>query len=204
MKKFLKVLLFIVIILFISLGVYCCYDYFLGNDDDLQDEVKIIKKIDKYDYTLKENETELYKEEFKNLVKVLSEKEISYEDYAKSISKLFIIDFYTLNNKKSKNDVGGTEFIKPDIVDNFIENARSTMYKYIKSSDSNTSDFTEVSKIANIELIETTFTYKSDKSTVPAYKVNIIWEYKDDIGYETEANIILVREDDKLFIVEMD
>ena len=204
MKKILKVLLFIVILFSLSLGAYYVYDYFLGSETDEQPVVKVIKKIDKYDYSLKENASSLYKDEFDNLSKILGANEIDYEKYAESIAKLFIIDFYTLNNKLSKNDVGGIEFVHPDIRDNFIEHARSTIYRYIKFDKKNKSDFPEVSKISDIQLIETEFTFKNDKSVVLAYKINIMWEYKEDMDYEKAANTILVKKDDKLYIVEMD
>ena len=205
MKKISKILLFIFIVLSISVAAYFAYDYFLGTNDNSEPKVKVLKKINNYDYTLKENATKIYKDEFNELSDILDKDEVSYEDYAKSIAKLFVIDFYTLDNKLSKNDVGGTEFVYPDIADNFIEHARSTVYRYIKVNDGDKNDeLPEVSEISNIELIETTFTFKEDKSTIPAYKVNIMWEYKEDMGYEKEANIIIVKKDNKLYIVEMD
>ena len=42
---------------------------------------------------------EIYKTYFKELSKVLNEKTIDYTEYAKLISKLFVIDLYTLDNK---------------------------------------------------------------------------------------------------------
>ena len=204
MKKIIKILLFLIMLFSISIGLYYVYKYIVAANSDDENEVKIIKKIDNYGYTLKENATTLYKEEFDELSKILSKKTVSYEDYAKSVSKLFVIDFYTLDNKLSKNDIGGIEFIHPDIVDNFVEHARSTIYKYVKLNDGNkANDYPEVSDIKEIEIIETTFTFKENKETVPAYKVNVIWDYKEDLGYESEAAIILVKVDNKLYIVEM-
>ena len=166
--------------------------------------------------------------EFEKLDKVLSAKNVNYEDYAKEISKLFIIDFYTLSNKLSKNDIGGTQFIKEDMRDNFIDQARSTFYKYVEvKSDKRTQKLPEVSLIDDVKVENTTFVIKDTKTTtttttkrrsykktatttvsgttVDAYKVTISWAYKEDLGYEKEAKMIIIKDDNnKLYIVEMD
>ena len=169
-----------------------------------QEEVKIIKRIKDYDYNLKENETELYKTEFNELDKILSKKNVDYEEYAKSIAKLFIIDFYTLDNKLSKNDIGGTEFIKEDMRDNFIEEARSTFYKYVEVIDGRTQELPEVSNITDVSVEKAEFKYSDNTIDENAYKVSISWDYVEDLGYEKEASMIIVKQDKKLYIVEMD
>ena len=112
MKKSKKILIALIILVLLLIIGMLVYMFFFKTDEN---EVKVIKTISKYGYTLDENETALYKEEFEKLDKVLSAKNVNYEDYAKEISKLFIIDFYTLSNKLSKNDIGGTQFIKEDM-----------------------------------------------------------------------------------------
>lgn len=198
-KKILIILIILVIILIIGVLIY---NFFFKND---QEEVKVIKSIPDYGYSLKENATDLYKNEFEKLDDILSEKDVNYEDYAKEIARLFIIDFYTLTNKQSKNDIGGTEFIKESMRDNFIEEARSTFYRYLEvESDNRNQDLPEVSEITNVEIEDTSFTYSDETVDENAYRVKITWDYKEDFGYETEASMIIVREDNKLYIVEMD
>lgn len=212
-----KILITLIVIVVLAIIGILLYSYFSGDDGQ---EVKTIKSIPEYGYELKENETQLYKDEFENLDDILSKKEVDYEAYAKQIAKLFIIDFYTLDNKLSKNDIGGTDFIKESMRDNFIEEARSTFYRYLEvKSDTRTQDLPEVSEITEVEIEDTTFVIKDTTTTtttsrrktttqsgttVDAYKVTISWEYKEDFGYETEANMIIVKEDNKLYIVEMD
>lgn len=215
MKKSKKILITLIIIVILSIIGILLYNYF---SKDEPKEVKTIKSIPEYGYDLKENETELYKDEFDNLDKILSKKEVDYEEYAKQIAKLFIIDFYTLDNKLSKNDIGGTDFIKEDMRDNFIEEARSTFYKYLEvDSNDRNQDLPIVSEIKDVKIENTTFVIKDSKTTtsksktttskgtqVDAYKVTISWDYEDDYGYEKEANMIIIKEDKKLYIVEMD
>ena len=199
LKKLLIILIILVIIAIIGILVY---NFFFKNKEK---EVKVIKSIPEYGYDLRENETKLYKNEFEKLDDILSEKDVNYEDYAKEIARLFIIDFYTLTNKQSKNDIGGTEFIKESMRDNFIEEARSTFYRYLEvESDNRNQDLPEVSEITNVEIEDTSFTYSDETVDENAYRVKITWDYKEDFGYETEASMIIVREDNKLYIVEMD
>lgn len=219
MKKIKKILIMLIILVtFLIIGVLV-YKFYFKTD---KNEVKVIKTIAKYGYTLDENETKLYKEEFEKLDKILSSEDINYEDYAKEVSKLFIIDFYTLSNKLSKNDIGGTQFIKEDMRDNFIDQARSTFYKYVEvKSDKRTQKLPEVSVINDIKIENTKFAIKdkttttkttkvnrykksSNETIVDAYKVTISWSYKEDLGYETEAKMILIKDNNKLCIVEMD
>lgn len=218
MKKIKKIILVILILIIIALAAFLLYKKFYNKED--KKEVKVIKTISNYGYNLDENETKIYKDEFNNLDEILSNNNVNYEEYAKSIAKLFIIDFYTLDNKLSKNDIGGTEFIEPTIKDNFIEQARSTFYKYLEvNSNSRNQDLPIVSEIKDIKIENTTFTIldkndittakdvaktKSLGTTVNAYKVSISWDYEKDLGYESEANIIIIKEDKKLYIVEMD
>lgn len=202
MKKSKKILITLIIIVILSIIGMLLYNYFTSDEPK---EVKTIKSISEYGYELKENETKLYKDEFDNLDKILSKKEVDYEEYAKAISKLFIIDFYTLDNKLSKNDIGGIEFIKESMRDNFIEEARSTFYKYLEvKSDSRNQNLPEVSQIDSVYVTKTEFKYSDKTIEENAYKVTISWDYKEDYGYEKEANMIIVKEDKKLYIVEMD
>lgn len=202
MKKSKKILIaLIIIVLLVVIGVLA-YKYLFKDDDN---EVKVIKKIPAYGYNLNENETELYKTTFDELDKILSEDNVDEKEYAKCISKLFIIDFYTLNNKLSKNDIGGTDFIMESMRDNFIEEARSTFYKYLKVKDNNRNQrLPVVSKINSVTAEKTTFKYVNKEVDENAYKVTISWDYEEDLGYETSAKMILVKENKKLYIVEMD
>ena len=201
MKKSRKIIISLIVIILIAIIGLIVYKTVFNNS---QEEVKIIKSIKDYDYNLKENETELYKTEFNELDKILSKKNVDYEEYAKSIAKLFIIDFYTLNNKLSKNDIGGTEFIKEDMRDNFIEEARSTFYKYVEVIDGRTQELPEVSNITDVSVEKAEFKYSDNTIDENAYKVSISWDYVEDLGYEKEASMIIVKQDKKLYIVEMD
>ena len=219
MKAIKKIIIFIIILGIIGVIGYLVYDKVLKNNES---EVKVIKTIKDYGYELNDNETELYNKEFDKLEEILSAKTVDYEAYAKAISKLFIIDFYTLDNKLSKNDIGGVEYLKDSMKDDFIEEARSTFYRYLELKEERTQKLPYVSKIESVDVEKTTFTILDtttttiktsyNKSTTTkslgteyeAYKVSISWDYKEDLDYETEANLMLIKDGKKLYIVEMD
>ena len=76
--------------------------------------ISIIKKTEttcKFDYTLEKRDTDLMKENFKELDNVLCDDQIDYKKYADFLSKLFIIDLYTIDNKKNMYDVGSLEYV---------------------------------------------------------------------------------------------
>lgn len=200
-SKLLKVL--IVLVLIFCVIILVLFGSKLLTDKE-PNEVKILKEIKSHGYKLDENETEIYKSEFDKLENILTQDEINYEDYAKQVAKLFIIDFYTLDNKLSKNDIGGVEFIKESMRDNFIEEARSTFYKYLEvKSDKRVQNLPVVSEITDVLVEDTEFKYADKTIDENAYKVTISWLYEEDLGYETETKMVLVNENNKLYIVEM-
>ena len=198
-KRFLIILL--ILILLGLVGMYL-YKNFTGKKP-VNTEVKVIDEIADYGYKLEENETKLYKDLFKELSEVLSKDEVDKEKYAELISKLYVADFYNLDNKVTKNDVGGLQFIHKDARDNFELKAKDTMYKNIESNvygDRN-QNLPEVKSIEVKNIEESTFTINKEK--VSSYIVTLNWTYISDLGYDDDKKIVIVGEDDKkLGIVE--
>lgn len=204
-KRFLILLLLLIIV---GAGVFCYFKFF--NKKSVVKKVKVVDKIDKYGYNLKESKNDAYKEEFKNLKTILNEDEVNYEDYAKSISKLFIIDFYSLDDKLAKTDVGGVEFVYKDEQADFLEKAENTYYKYVESNVyGNREQSLPIVSSVTVESIETT-EYEIESSKFDdneAFKVTVTWTYKESSGegYQNSATLILVHEDEiKLSIVELE
>lgn len=198
-KSYIIIIIFLIILLILGI-----VGFIYLNEDEEKSVIKVERTIPGYEYTLEENETEIYKDTFKNLESILDQEEIDKEEYAKCISELFIIDFYTLDNKLSKNDIGGVQFVYPSIKDNFVEKARSTFYKYLEVKEGRTQSLPIVSEITSVLAEKTLFKVKDTKENKEAYKVSISWEYEEDLDYEKEANLYLVEESNKLYIIEMD
>ena len=128
MKKKILLFIFIIILVYAIGGIIF---WFLNKKPEVV-RISNLDSISGYNYNLKSNDKELYKSEFKILKKNLESNEINKEEYAKSISKMFIIDLYTLNNKINKYEIGGEQFVYPDAVENFKLNVQNTIYKYLE------------------------------------------------------------------------
>ena len=131
----------------------------------------------------------------------LNSKEVNYEDYAKEIVKLFVSDFYTLDNKLTSSDIGGVEFIPSDMVENFKMHAGDTMYNHVKTNIYGDRvqklPIVKSVEVTNIENI--TYTYKDKEYS--AYKVSTRWEYQEDLGYKNNEIFTLIKDNNKLYIV---
>ena len=119
------VIIGVLLVLTIGLGVL---KLFMPNEKEKREEnvTNVISNIDEYGYSLDDRDTDYMKEVFKDLEKTLKEKDVNYEDYAKNLAKLFVIDFYTLNNKINKYDVGSLEYIYSESVNDFKNKAMAT------------------------------------------------------------------------------
>ena len=113
LKKKVKRLLILLIIVGLVLGGY--YIYSKINKKEEVKEIKVINKIDKYGYELKENKPSKYKKLFEELKEILNEENVNEENYVKKISEMFIYDFYSLSDKTAKTDVGGTDFVYKEV-----------------------------------------------------------------------------------------
>lgn len=195
-NKVQKVIGFMMLLLVISMVVYVVLILLPNKKTNMSPDDTI-----KFGYTSYKRDTKLYKDTFDSLGKVLDKEPIDYEEYAKYLSELFIIDFYTLDNKNDKNDIGGIQFIYDDLKDNFILNASNTVYKYIKNiTSSKNRQLPVVSKINVSDISENT--YKIENTEYSSYIVTLDWSYEKDYGYETSTKITLIKKDNKLFIVE--
>ena len=154
-KKPRKIL--IIILTIVALGAIALVGYNVFFKTQEVKEAKVLKTIKKYGYTLKDNKNKRYQDMFAELDKILSKDTPNEEEYAKKITEMFIYDFYTLENKVAKTDVGGTDFVYTASLTNFLQNAQDTYYKYVESDiyDQRKQKLPEVDKIT-IESIEQT------------------------------------------------
>lgn len=201
MKKKYKVILIIIIILIVLLAASLVAVKLLSKSDN-KDAVKVVDSIDEFGYTLDDRDTKLMKNTYNELKNVLISDEINYEEYAKKLAELFVIDLFTMDNKVNRYDVGSTEYVYPDNVDNFKTNVEDTIYKSMEnnSDGKRRQDLPEVSSITNSSVEGSTFLFGEDE--YDSYVVSITWDYVDDLGYDDNATITLIELDNKLYVVE--
>lgn len=201
MKKKYKILLIVIIILIIVIiAAIIAFKFLKGSEP--AEPVKVVDSIDNFDYTLDDRDTELMKNTYNELKTVLSSDEIDYEKYAEILSKLFVIDLFTMDNKVNRYDVGSTEYVYPDSVDNFKTNVEDTIYKSMEnnSDGKRRQDLPEVSSIDNTSVETSTFTIGEEEHE--SFVVNINWSYVSDLGYDDNAIITLIELNEKLYVVE--
>ena len=204
-KKKIKVRSLIIIILFILCLALISWYLFFRKEVVVS---RIIDKIDKYEYTLKNTDTKSYKESYNELKELLVDETILDEEkYVELLSKLFITDFYTLNNKVTNQDIGGVQFIHTSLKQDFINKASSSVYKYIKNNidGKRKQDLPEVISVEVVKIEKKAYKNKKDEyNDSNAYKVKVKINYKNDLGYAKEENLTFIHENNKLSIVEIE
>jgi hypothetical protein len=207
LKKKVKRMIAIVIVLLVlvAAGVGALI-IFKNPEKPKVSEVKIVNEVDKYDYKLKENKTSTYKKMFDELKKILKEEPVDEEAYAKKVAEMFVYDFYSLEDKAAKTDIGGVDFVYPGVLENFLQNAQDTYYKYVESNIYNErkQDLPVVSNVTIDNIEKKEFAY-GDQTDSSAYAVNVSWSYTEDkyAKYQNKATIILIHDGIKLSIVEL-
>ena len=203
LKKKVKVILVIAIILILTGVGFIAYE---SIKPKTVKTATVENEIKDYGYTLKSTRNDRYKKMFQELKDILDKKNVDEEEYLRQISKMFIMDFYTLDDKLANTDVGGIDFVHTNAKTNFLEKSEDTVYKYVYTyiycnRDQELPEVTEVT-IENIENIE--YTIGTDFTDDNAYQVEVSIEYKEDMDYPTKATLIFVHEDNKLSLVEVE
>ena len=198
-KKYKLLLLMLIICIVLIIGLLVVKN--IGKDVP-KNNVKVVDSIVDFSYTLDERDTSLMKNTYKNLKKILNNKDINYEDYSKEVAKLFIIDLFTMDNKINKYDVGSLEYVYPDNIDNFKLNVEDTLYKLIQDNTygKRIQDLPIVSSIEVVDVHEDTF--KLSEEDVSSFVVTLKWNYEKDLGYDKEGIVTLIKSDRKVYVVE--
>lgn len=205
LKKKPKIILFLLLIIILIIIGFISYHLYVNNSG--VKETTVVSKIPKYGYELKSNKSAAYKKLFQELEDILSEDEVDEKQYVKTISKMFVLDFYSLDDHAAKTDVGGVDFVHSDALENFVINAQDTLYKYVESNiyGQRKQELPVVDKISVGKVEQTEFTY-GDDTDEEAYSVTLNWTYKDEKiakGYQNEAILTFVHDDIKLVLVEL-
>lgn len=168
-------------------------------------EVKVLKSIDEYGYQLKNNKTKKYKDMFKELEDILRADTVDEEAYAKKISEMFVYDFFSLEDKAAKTDVGGVEFVHPNAVANFLLNAEDTYYKYVESNiyGERKQELPAVDKVTVESIEKSDFAWNN--AIHEAYEVKLSWTYTNEkfADYQKTALVILIKSDLNYYVVQI-
>lgn len=198
-----KIILFVFLGLVVFLGLFFAYSAY--KKSNLDNATKIVEKIDTHEYYLEEDAPKKFKELFGELTKVLKQDNYVEEDYAKLVAQLLAIDFYNIENKISKNDIGGVQFIYEPARENFVLESSETIYKYVENNldGKRKQDLPEVVDSSVTSITNSTYNSEDINDSI-AFLVNVKLTYDQDLGYPTNIAIKLIHVDDKLEVVEME
>lgn len=184
--------------------IFCILELIGSLKTDAPEEIKIVNQIETYQYNLDENDSAYVSDVFKELKEELEKETKDEEKYASLLSQIFLADFFTLNSATSKNDVGGTQFVLSTYKDTFVKKAKDTVYRYVENNmyKNRQQELPIVSKV-DVKKIEKK-AYITDKLTdANAYYVTCEIHYKEELDYQTYANLILVHNENKLEVAVM-
>lgn len=205
-----KVIIILLILIVLGVGGFFGYRYFKPENKPINTKKVYTDSIKGYDYKLEKRDSKLYKEKYAELKKVLESKTIDYEEYAKLLAQLYIIDLYTIDNKVNTYDVGGSEFIYPDALENYELKVKDTIYRYMEDNSygKRKQELPSVDSIKVESIKETTFELKGEEGkeskSLEGYEVKLSWSYEKDLGYDEKATVILVKDEDEkmVYVIE--
>lgn len=202
-KKYKKIIIVLVILLVLVFGAFAYCKFFKSKPVDTPiKEVKVTNTIENYGYNLEDRDTKLYKEKYEKLKELLSKDDYDKDEYIKLISELFIIDLYTIDNKISRYDVGGTEFMYTGAVSSFKASVENSLYKTVENDlEDNRNQALPIVSSIEITNYEPTTYEMPDQSVVKGYKVNLSWQYEKDLGYDDTGVLIVIPDGNKMGVV---
>ena len=201
-----KKVIIIIVILILLIGILIGGYFYLKSKQKVEIPVKVIEVLDSiegYDYKLEDRDTDVYKEKFLELKKVLESEEIDEKKYASLLAELFAIDLYTIDNKNSKYDVGSLDFIYQEEQEKFKNKVMDSMYKLVEDNTSNKRS-QELPIVSNTEIEEIKeIDYTKSEIKLEGYEVILKLSYEKDLEYDTKVKITLVKEDQKIYVVSI-
>ena len=199
MKKKDKWILILFIFCFIVIVSPILFKLFIDFNNPIIE--KELSSFEYYGYKLTSTDTDVFKNAYDELSIVLNQEIVDYEEYAKSISKLFVIDVFTLENKVSSTDIGGLEFVHKDLRDNFKDNLGSTLYNSVLSNI-NGKRVQKLPKVSNVSVDSVTKDkYEYYDVEYDSYVIKCGITYEVDLGYQSSITLTLIRVDNMLYIV---
>lgn len=199
-KKILKFFIPLIILLIVLI-------FFIVKLNTKKENIEKINSVDsikEYGYVLDDNETKYYKSLFKQLKECLTANTVDKDKYAKLVTKLFVADVYNLNNKVTKDDIGGVQFVYSKYQSDFKKIAKTTMYKSIKSNlyKNRKQSLPVVLTVTLSDFTQKDFAYGTSSDS-KAYYIPFEIEYKKDLGYQTKGKVVLIHTGDKLEVAKL-
>lgn len=201
MKKNKKRIIILVIVLVLIIGGISAF-FLLKDKDTPEDNNKVVTTAGYYE--LKDNNTEYFKTLFNQLKQILNEEELDEEAYAKIIAQLYLADLFDLNSKTSSSDIGGLQFVYEPFRSDFTKLAKESIYATVENNidGKRKQDLPVVHSVNVGEIKKESFVY-NETSDPDAYYISMVITYEKSLGYQEDATLVLIHNDDRLEIAKM-
>ena len=198
-KDWAKGLLLAAVIFLIAFVILYIYGYLQRDRSDITNKVNAYDSIEKYGYVLNDNVTTYYKDEFQKLKSLEDEQEI-----AEQVAKLFVIDLFSINYKVNKYEVTSSQYYHSNKREMFRNKVIDSLYNFVidNSYDDRKQDLPEVKEVNIIETKKDT--YKLGDEKVESYVVKLSITYTKDLGYDSKAKVVLVKDGNNMSVVSYD
>ncbi len=161
----------------------------------------ITNQIKEYNYTLDDRDTELFENLFQSLKENLEGEEINKEEYVKTMAEMFIVDLFTIDNKISKYDIGGLDYIYPAAYESFRSKILDTIYKTVEDNSYKTRK-QNLPVVKSIKVEEAKKSkYVINDSEKNSYNITLSWDYEESLGYDTKGIVTLIEEENKWYVI---
>ena len=127
-----------------------------------------------------------------------SYKEHNEEDECQLVAAYFVCDYYTFVDKK-KNEIGGVDYMYPEMVENFSQYAQTSFYSY-------------KNQYPELEVLKyNIISYSPSKVTIAGledndyYNILISLTFNEEIeGLNSTVNVTVVRVEDRYYVCGLD
>ena len=176
-----------------------------------QTEVRDENKIEKMNYVLRENATDIQKEYFAELKQAIEVDGADGLTIAGLVCKNYVTDFYTWTNKQGQYDISALYYVYTPQKNDIYLQARDGFYKYLNNyiNEYGSKNLLEVS---NVEVTNTSnagyeYVSSSEETFDEVINVSCSWSYKEgskfDVNkYPTKMNFLVVERGGRYEIVE--
>lgn len=191
-KRILIIAIIVVLIAIVAVGLGLLFNK--KEEPKSAVEVKELDKLGDYDYKLTDRDSKYFKSEFEELKKIVNAKEVDEEKYVTQVARMFVIDLYTLSTKVNKYDIGGLEYYHDTKKNMFEQKVMDTLYSTLLDDTYGDRKQT-LPEIKSVETVSTEKTkYKLGEKEVDGYLVKLKMTYVSDMGYDTEASVVVCKE----------
>lgn len=195
-KDWLKGIVSIIFLFIIAGGVLYIYGYLSRPKDEVVNVVQEKDSISKYGYSINDNVTIYYEEEFNKLKSLEDEEEI-----ASQVAKLFVIDLYSMDYKINKYEVTSSQYFYSTKREMHRQKVIDTLYNTM-IDNSYDDRKQELPSVTNVDIIETKKdTYSLGDEEVESYVVKLSISYAKDLGYDKSALVTLVKDGENMSVV---